>query len=51
MCVSGGFSCGCCDVQLRYTGSGVVFGNTSKDVSKGEWKEVALPDKNVKVYI
>ena len=39
----------CLDVQLLYTGSGAVFGITSKDVSKGEWKEVALPDKNVKV--
>ena len=36
-------------MQLLYTGSGIVFGNTSKDVSKGDWKEVALPDKNVKV--
>jgi alpha-tubulin suppressor-like RCC1 family protein len=35
--------------KLLYTGSGAVFGITSKDVSKGEWKEVALPDKNVKV--
>ena len=36
-------------MQLLYTGSGVMFGLTSKDVPKGEWKEVALPDKNVKV--
>ena len=36
-------------LQLLYTGSGLVFGITSKDVLKGEWKEVALPDKNVKV--
>ena len=26
-----------------------MFGITSKDIPKGEWKEVALPDKNVKV--
>lgn len=36
-------------LQLLYTGSGLMFGITSKDVLKGEWKEVALPDKNVKV--
>ena len=35
--------------QLLYTGSGLVFGITAKDVQKGEWKEVPLPDKNVKV--
>ena len=27
----------------------MVFGITGKDVPKGEWKEVTLPDKNVKV--
>ncbi len=32
-----------------YTGSGAVFGLSQKDVPKGEWKEVELPDKNVKV--
>lgn len=26
-----------------------MFGITTKDIPKGEWKEVALPDKNVKV--
>ena len=32
-----------------YTGSGHVFGLTGKEVPKGEWKMVELPDKNVKV--
>ena len=35
--------------QLLYTGSGAVFGISGKDVPKGEWKAVELPDKNVKV--
>lgn len=35
--------------QLMYTGSGHVFGVVGKDVPKGEWKMVELPDKNVKV--
>jgi len=30
-----------------YTGSGVALG--ADDVPKGEWQEVELPDKNVKV--
>ena len=38
-----------CSLQLLYTGSGLVFGSTVSDVPKGEWKEVVLPDKNVKV--
>ena len=32
-----------------YTGSGHVFGLIGKEVPKGEWKMVELPDKNVKV--
>ena len=32
-----------------YTGSGHVFGLIGKEVPKGEWKTVELPDKNVKV--
>jgi E3 ubiquitin-protein ligase MYCBP2 len=35
--------------QLMYTGSGHVFGLIGKEVPKGEWKMVELPDKNVKV--
>jgi len=40
-----------CHVLLKvlYTGSGSVFGVTSKDVPKGEWRALDLPDKNVKV--
>lgn len=36
-------------LQLMYTGSGHVFGLIGKEVPKGEWKTVELPDKNVKV--
>ena len=36
-------------LQVLYTGSGSVFGVTSKDVPKGEWRALDLPDKNVKV--
>lgn len=32
-----------------YTGNGAVFGVTSKDVPRGEWRVLELPDKNVKV--
>lgn len=35
--------------QLLYTGSGSVFGISSKDIPRGEWKVLELPDKNVKV--
>ena len=35
--------------QILYTGNGAVFGVTSKDVPKGEWRVLELPDKNVKV--
>ena len=34
---------------MLYSGSGAVFGVTGKDVSKGDWKLLELPDKNVKV--
>ncbi len=32
-----------------YTGSGIAFGISGKDVPKGEWEGLELPDKNVKV--
>ena len=32
-----------------YTGNGSVFGVTGKEIPKGTWQELELPDKNVKV--
>lgn len=34
---------------MFYTGAGLVFGITGKDVAKGEWKPVELPDPKAKV--
>ena len=35
--------------QLLYTGSGTVFSIAGKDVPKGEWKQVELPDQKNRV--
>lgn len=35
--------------QLLYSGNGAVFGISGKDVPKGEWKAVDLPDQKTRV--
>ena len=32
-----------------YQGSGIAFGITGKDVAKGSWAEVELPDPKAKI--
>ena len=35
--------------QLFYQGNGSILGITEKDVPKGEWKKVELPEQHAKI--